>query len=528
MKSNRTSCEKSRPSGAARAVVPKSKHLVGRDASTGSGARDLHNERRGQHTEDHNQATAPPLAERVSSMAGQPLDTRTRRFMESGFGRSFCDVRVHTDSAAAGLAAAHGAEAFATGGNLVFAAGRYRPDTARGAMVLAHELAHVVQQQGAKPREGGETVGMEDAADAAAVRVMQMRRAHVAPAANAPAVQFLKVTSGALGKALEVYTKQWSVPDRAIELLRASPTFMQLAAAIDRVYVWRGDSYQDDPSPDYGPDGRISKGKFKGKRELFDVINGPAEFEPMGAPPEPGRTKLSGDVIQLEGVDTPKFIDELAHEVTHVANSIGVSAPPPATLAASIDASINDEVSARTSEKKVLGEVAKTPMPAQLKGQIKDQIKTVGSTVPAQVERDLSPAFGMTYRENAFFGFRLNELQTAEHLTDEEAEKIRADVEKAVTAKQTSVFIMQPNIGPNGLINISKYADVWFDRRTVQLEWKALFDKHAPNDPPQAEQEALLQDHARRFFGGQAAYTALPVAAPPASTGAKPGSKVTP
>jgi hypothetical protein len=447
----------------------------------------------------------------VQQMHGQPLDAKTKGFMESGFGQDFCHVRVHTDSAASSLASREGAEAFASGNHLVFAAGRYRPETAQGAMLLAHELAHVVQQRDALPGADVESPGMEHDADSAAASVMSLRRAQVRPQRFAPAVQFLKVTSGALGKALEVYTDIWKVPDRAINLLQASPRFMKIARAIDAAYVWRGDSYKNDPAPAYGPDGKLAAGPFKGKRELFDVINGPAEFEPMEAPAEPGRVKLTGDLIQLQGTDTPQFIQELAHEVTHVANFIGAAAPPPATLIDSIDASIKDEVAARKSEAKIVGEVPSKAVNARIAG--------VGTRVPAEVERDISPAFGLTYFENAFFGFRLHETQTAENLTDEEAEALRNEVEKAVAAKQNAIFVMQPHAGANGLVNLSEYADTWFDRRTAQIEWKELFDRFAPASPPKNEMESLLQDHARRFFGGKASYSSL---AAPTGTGGTP------
>ena len=67
--------------------------------------------------------------------------------MESGFGRSFADVRVHTDGAAAHSAAALDAHAYTSGRELVFAHGRYDPGTPAGRRLLAHELAHVVQQR---------------------------------------------------------------------------------------------------------------------------------------------------------------------------------------------------------------------------------------------------------------------------------------------------------------------------------------------------------------------------------------------
>ena len=59
------------------------------------------------------------------------------------------DVRVHTDSTADHLNTAVSARAFATGTDVYFASGEYQPGSAEGDKLIAHELAHVVQQRGA-------------------------------------------------------------------------------------------------------------------------------------------------------------------------------------------------------------------------------------------------------------------------------------------------------------------------------------------------------------------------------------------
>jgi outer membrane protein OmpA-like peptidoglycan-associated protein len=61
-------------------------------------------------------------------------------------------IRVHDGGEAAAAADAAGAEAYAVGADMVFAAGRYRPDSADGRRLIAHEAAHVAQAQaGAVP-----------------------------------------------------------------------------------------------------------------------------------------------------------------------------------------------------------------------------------------------------------------------------------------------------------------------------------------------------------------------------------------
>jgi hypothetical protein len=79
---------------------------------------------------------------------GAPLDAPTRRFMEARLGHDFTDVRVHTDAEAVASARGVDAKAYTVGSDLVFDAGRYAPHTPAGRRLIAHELAHVVQQRG--------------------------------------------------------------------------------------------------------------------------------------------------------------------------------------------------------------------------------------------------------------------------------------------------------------------------------------------------------------------------------------------
>ena len=98
----------------------------------------------------HVAAPAPAIVHDVLRSPGAPLDSGTRTFMEPRFGRDFGDVRVHADARAAESARAVDATAYTVGRDVVFAAGRYAPRTDAGRQLLAHELAHVVQQQGSR------------------------------------------------------------------------------------------------------------------------------------------------------------------------------------------------------------------------------------------------------------------------------------------------------------------------------------------------------------------------------------------
>ena len=84
-------------------------------------------------------------------LSGEALPPGLRERMESRFGVDFAGVRVHHDEAAAGVAQAEAAKAFTAGTHIVFADGEWQPDTTSGQWLLAHELAHVVQQSRGGP-----------------------------------------------------------------------------------------------------------------------------------------------------------------------------------------------------------------------------------------------------------------------------------------------------------------------------------------------------------------------------------------
>ncbi len=97
------------------------------------------------HAPEPTQATR--LAGGSVGTGGTPLPRSTRRFFEPRLGHDLSGVRVHADGPAAASARALGARAFTTGANIVFGKAEYAPATRAGQRLLAHELAHVVQQR---------------------------------------------------------------------------------------------------------------------------------------------------------------------------------------------------------------------------------------------------------------------------------------------------------------------------------------------------------------------------------------------
>jgi len=91
--------------------------------------------------------SAPTLIDHALSSQGQQLDPTTRGFMEANFGRDLNKVRIHTGARAAESARSISARAFTVGNDIVFGEGQYAPYHTEGRRLLAHELAHVMQQR---------------------------------------------------------------------------------------------------------------------------------------------------------------------------------------------------------------------------------------------------------------------------------------------------------------------------------------------------------------------------------------------
>lgn len=123
-------------------------HTVAGSECEGCGKEHLSLQRATQNSEleKRDSGGVPSIIHEVLRSPGQPLDHETRGFMEPRFGFNFASVRVHSDDRAAQSASSIGALAYTANASLVFSRGQYAPHTPRGQHLVAHELAHVVQQ----------------------------------------------------------------------------------------------------------------------------------------------------------------------------------------------------------------------------------------------------------------------------------------------------------------------------------------------------------------------------------------------
>ena len=135
-------------------------------------------------------ATAPPSVDRVLKSPGQAMDPATRGFMEPRFEHDFGKVRIHADEQASRSARDVNALAYTVGPHVVLDRDRYEPNTPAGLRLMAHELAHVVQQQDSVAMPGAIDIGAagdpsEIEADRAAESVVRSAPEHGAGVSRA-------------------------------------------------------------------------------------------------------------------------------------------------------------------------------------------------------------------------------------------------------------------------------------------------------------------------------------------------------
>jgi hypothetical protein len=114
---------------------------------------------------------------------GNPLPEPVRRRMQAGMGADFSGVRIHTDAPAFLMTRLLKARAFASGRDIFFSPNRYAPGTVDGDHLLAHELAHTLQQ-GAVPTHEEATAQRVEDEDRILVRpeslkAIQIARGHI-------------------------------------------------------------------------------------------------------------------------------------------------------------------------------------------------------------------------------------------------------------------------------------------------------------------------------------------------------------
>lgn len=97
--------------------------------------------------------SVPSSVHRVLASSGRPMKSGLRKDMEQRFSQDFSQVRLHTGAVAEQSAGDVSARAYTVENNVVFGTGQFSPSTITGKRLIAHELTHVVQQNGSRLSE---------------------------------------------------------------------------------------------------------------------------------------------------------------------------------------------------------------------------------------------------------------------------------------------------------------------------------------------------------------------------------------
>src|SRR5688572_14378903 len=131
--------------------------------------------------------------------AGKSLPPSTQSQMESAFGTGFKDVNIHTDEEAAAKSRDLQAQAFTYGQDIYFNKGKFKPGTIEGDALLAHELAHTLQQKDETNVGQDFEEQAEQEADDAAIEYLQGRKVR-----NLSGAGKLKALKKSRGKGLRI------------------------------------------------------------------------------------------------------------------------------------------------------------------------------------------------------------------------------------------------------------------------------------------------------------------------------------
>lgn len=209
--------------------------------------------------------TGDPRAIQAQLGSGHSLDGSVKSRMKTAFGYDFANVRLHTDSKSAQLSKTLNARAFTIGQDVAFGAGEYQPGTLIGDAIIAHELAHVVQQGGPSTKASTMQNGaaeynlLEEDADTSAASVVVSlwgeasgELAQIARNAKPrlrSGLSLQRCTDKKTNDVLKDFAAKFS---DAAELIRKSPAAMTLVGEAQAAGVKFGGYAEEGPGKDLG------------------------------------------------------------------------------------------------------------------------------------------------------------------------------------------------------------------------------------------------------------------------------------
>ncbi|MFI6449615.1 DUF4157 domain-containing protein [Kitasatospora sp. NPDC050543] len=248
---------------------------------------------------------------------GVPLPAALRAEQETRFGVPLGDVRVHDDPAAHRLARRHLARALTVGSDIVFNEGHYQPGSQAGQGLLAHELAHVVQQSGRRDvAPAGATrpgAAHEGAADSAAQAWAGGGPVHAGPAA-AVGIQAAPLSREEVADLLlPQLTARLTENEREAATLVLSEEYRTALAA---EHTWLHRRYAElagarRSSAEQRPTGQTSAEQASGEQQ-----------QPATARADQVAALIDAELAELEPLITRLVADVPAHPRDHALNTV--------------------------------------------------------------------------------------------------------------------------------------------------------------------------------------------------------------
>ncbi len=264
-------------------------------------------------------ASVPSIVNRSLDSPGRPLDAPTRAFMEPRFGHDFSGVRIHADSIAAESARAVSARAYAVGQDIAFAAGQYQPSTPEGVALIAHELAHTVQQGGLRREHtntdltiASESDASEREASVAASQVLsgQMPSVfpgsspqlalHRAPLGTCPAGPVLDARRDRIYEVAELYVTEQFKKKRGAKNVFTNKELKDSTVGLDVSENRDAKVEMLAAIGRYFRSGRISKKPRVGRTTSVDPTAIDEQREAKEAPAAPAGRELEPDLVDLQ------------------------------------------------------------------------------------------------------------------------------------------------------------------------------------------------------------------------------------
>jgi hypothetical protein len=272
---------------------------------------------------------------------GQPLDIRTRRWMESRFGEDFGRVRVHTDLKAAEAAKSIHAKAYTIGQDIFFGSGNFQPESVSGKRLIAHELAHVLQGRGGNSLYGNPvkklSVGQrnspfEQEAERAVIQVIHgEHRGH--PSKSGPLIPHISP----MGHNIQAVLR---FPDVEPDMLESDKkrTFRDPATGAERkVYDSAKGGYAKNPSStelsSIVKNGKVGGGFENGKFMYVVDENGKVIVGKRLGESMPHPTLIGGKNPKIQAAGT---VEIQGGKIVHVDNHSGHYKPPRASLKSAV------------------------------------------------------------------------------------------------------------------------------------------------------------------------------------------------